>query len=228
MLGLFARQPAAGRCKTRLAAVIGKEAAVRLADAFLRDTIARLDRLQMLRCLAYTPDTIAAHDYCESIAEGRYQIWPQPDGDLGMRLAAFLDEGFLRCDRVVVIGADSPSLPIEYVERAFTLLYERDCVLGPATDGGFYLIGLRRWKSGLLDGVEWSTSRVLSQVVERVERLGFTLGLLPPWYDVDTWDDLCLLRGHISAMRAAGEKDSLPNTTQALSQIDRCVDRPGV
>lgn len=228
MLGLFARQPVAGRCKTRLAAMIGKEAAARLADAFLRDTAARFELLQTARCLAYTPGTSAAREYLESVVEGRYQTWPQPDGDLGMRLAAFLEEGFMHSDRVVVIGTDSPSLPVQYVERAFTLLHEKDCVLGPATDGGFYLIGVRRWKPGLLDGLEWSTSRVLSQVVGRVEQHAFSLGLLPPWYDVDTWDDLCLLRGHIAAMRAAGEKDALPNTTQALSQIDRRVDRPAV
>ena len=145
LLGLFGREPVAGRCKTRLAAVIGDEGAARLADAFLRDTVTRFGRLATTCCLAYAPDSVAAHDFFQSIGEGHYEIWPQPEGDLGVKLGAFLDEGLARFDRVVVIGTDSPSLPVEFVERAFAVLHERDCVLGPATDGGFYLIGLRRW-----------------------------------------------------------------------------------
>lgn len=226
LLGVFAKQPVAGQCKTRMAAVIGGDSAARVAEAFLRDTAARFDRTGGARCLAYTPPTAEARRSFEGLGGGRYELWPQPEGDLGLRLAAFFEEGLARSDRVVVIGADSPSLPIEYVERAFALLHDVDCVLGPAADGGFYLMGLRRGNDRLWGGIEWSTPRVLGQIVERIIEARFSLSMLPVWYDVDTWDDLQLLDGHLAALRHAGEACDLAATAgvwAALNPQGDCV-----
>lgn len=220
LLGVFAKQPVAGRCKTRLAAVVGEDAAARVAEAFLGDTVARFEGLPTTRCLAYAPPTAAALNCFQSIANGRYELWPQPDGDLGVRLAAFFDECLARYERVVVIGVDSPSLPNEYVERAFAFLHERDCVLGPAADGGFYLMGLRRTDPSLFSGIEWSTPQVLGQIVERLQSASYSLDLLPVWYDVDTWDDLQLLQGHLAALRHAGEACDLAATAAVLAALN--------
>ncbi len=224
LLGVFAKQPVPGECKTRLAARMGNEAAAEVARAFLLDTVERFATVGDRRCVAYAPRTEVARSAFGKVCGGRYELWPQPDGSLGERLGAFVEQGLAAESRVVIIGTDSPTLPVELVRRAFELLDERDCVLGPATDGGFCLIGLRRWEPGLLDGVEWSSSRVLSQVVGRLEAHGFSLGLLPPWYDVDRWDDLCLLSGHLAAMRLAGAGGDVPNTIRVLSRLGRGVD----
>jgi hypothetical protein len=225
MLGLFAKQPVAGECKTRLAPGIGNEAAAELAAAFVRDTSARFGRVGSARCLAYAPPTTAARSFFEGSGNGQYELWPQPEGDLGVRLTAFFHEGLARFERVVVIGADSPTLPVTYVEEAFESLRERDCVLGPAADGGFYLVGLRRLHPDLFSGVEWSTPRVLEQIVERLRAAGFSLSLLPVWYDVDTWDDLQLLQGHLAAMRQTGQACDLPATAKILAMLHPDADR---
>jgi rSAM/selenodomain-associated transferase 1 len=219
-LGVFARQPVAGACKTRLAATIGPERAAALADAFIRDTLAMCGTIADSRSVAFTPETPEARRYFESVGGGRFGLWPQPEGDLGVRLAAFFDHSLQQFDRTAVIGTDSPSLPVEFIERTFESLREHDCVLGPAADGGFYLIGLRRRHAELFDEVEWSTSRVLGQIVERLRAARFSLGLLPVWYDVDTWDDLRLLRGHLAALRHARSACDLPATAEVLNTLN--------
>jgi rSAM/selenodomain-associated transferase 1 len=224
-LGVFAKQPLPGACKTRLAATIGPERAAELADAFIRDTLATCETLADSRTLIFTPDTPEARRYFEAVAGGRFELWPQPEGDLGVRLSAFFEYAFDRYGHVVVIGTDSPSLPMEYVERTFGWLHDRDCVLGPAADGGVYLIGLRRRHAELFSDIEWSTPRVLGQIVERVRATSFSSALLPVWYDIDAWDDLQLLQGHIAALRHAGPACNLPATTKVLATLNPDADR---
>ncbi len=130
--------------------------------------------------------------------------------------------------RVVVIGSDSPTLPREFVARTPALLDERDCVLGPAADGGYYLIGLRRPCPDLFRGIDWGTSRVLSQTVDRVATAGLTLHVLPLWTDIDTLDDLHALQGHLSALRLAGLDETLPRTDAWLRDVlDTAFAPPG-
>jgi rSAM/selenodomain-associated transferase 1 len=231
VLGIFVRQPLAGRVKTRLAESVGAAGAARLYSAFISDVADRLRRTAGRRFLCFEPDTPDARDHFSSIAAGNYELWPQPPGTLGERLARFFDDMFADgAGRVVVIGSDSPTLPREFVERAFSLLDERDVVLGPAADGGFYLVGQRRAANAdaglppqgtgwpIFDLPAWSTAGVLSQTVARVNACGARLALLPLWYDVDSWDDLLMLRGHVDAIRASGERIDLPRTEPLLRQ----------
>ena len=127
--------------------------------------------------------------------------------------------------RAVLIGTDSPTLPIEFIQQAFDMLRDVDCVLGPATDGGYYLIGLRRPAPLLFEQMAWSGPNVLRQTVQRASALGLTLGLLPPWYDIDNLADLQMLAGHIRAMTHAGQTHPCPVTAAALEQL-RLLDRP--
>ncbi len=96
-------------------------------------------------------------------------------------------------------------------------------MIGPAADGGYWLIGLSGravgWPS-LFERIDWSTAEVLAQTVARVQEAGLKLSLLPVWYDVDSVDDLSLLRGHLAAMHASGQRELNPRTQAALASIE--------
>ena len=105
-------------------------------------------------------------------------------------MSAFFIDHLKIAQRVVLIGSDSPSLPRTIVERAFDQLRSHDCVIGPATDGGYYLIGFRRWVDGLFANIDWSSPHVLGQTVRNLTAKECSLQLVSPWYDVDTLEDL--------------------------------------
>lgn len=219
LLGLFVKHPTAGHVKTRLVPALGPDAAAALYAAFTEDVVARFRQVAARRVLAFGPDDAAAREHFQQLAAGNYELWPQPDGSLGERLHAFFHTHLATADRAVVIGSDSPTLPAEFAARALELLGERDCILGPAADGGYYLIALRRPSPALFEGIDWGTPRVLEQTVERLQQAGLSLHLLPVWYDVDTPDDLAFLRGDLAAMRHAGMAIELPATDRALRAI---------
>jgi glycosyltransferase A (GT-A) superfamily protein (DUF2064 family) len=120
-------------------------------------------------------------------------------------------------ESVVLVGADSPTLPVDYVGRAFDALGRADVVLGPALDGGYYLLGCGRRLPPVFDGVAWGTGRVLAQTVARLADPSWRLALLPPWYDVDAPADWRLLCGHLAALRRAGIDPATPRT-EALAR----------
>lgn len=121
-----------------------------------------------------------------------YQM--QASGDLGDRLQQVFEQGFdHRLERIVVIGADCPDLSVHHVEQAFHLLDSHDVVLGPAHDGGYYLIGLRRAYPDLFHHISWSTQRVFAQTVAIATRLHLSLALLEPLGDIDRPEDLVIL-----------------------------------
>ena len=114
--------------------------------------------------------------------------------------------------RVVIVGTDTPSLPLERYQQALTALDSHDLVLGPALDGGYYLIGLKQPQPELFTGIAWSTDRVLAATQEKAARLGLKTALLPLWRDVDTVEDL-------KALIAAAALDAKkPKHEQAFSQ----------
>jgi len=215
VFGIFAKRPQPGRVKTRIAAALGDELAAELHAAFVQDLIAAFRQTGDRRFLGYAPREADAGEYFRRLCEDDYTLWAQPETDLGGRMSAFFSERFERGGtNVVLIGSDSPTLPVESVDSAFVALETCDCVLGPATDGGYYLIGLRRPQPELFEGIEWSEAGVLRQTVERIDRLRLSLQLLRVWYDVDTPDDLEFLRGHLRGMELAGEE--LPAATAEL------------
>ena len=95
-------------------------------------------------------------------------------------------------------------MPVEYVERAFTELELADVVLGPATDGGFYLVGCGPARPPLFGGVAWGAASVLEDTIKGLSDPQWRLSVLPPWYDVDAPADWAMLRGHLAALRRAG------------------------
>ena len=219
LLGIFVKQPVPGRVKTRLADDVGPDHAARLYAAFITDIAERFRTFADRRFLCYTPDDSQAADYFSEISQENYQLWLQPEISLGERLAAFFEYAFsLGAKRVVVIGSDSPTLPGEMVNEAFSLLEEHDCVLGPATDGGYYLVGQQAPGHPIFASIAWSRAGVLHQTAERIAACHARLALLSPWYDVDTLNDLTMLRGHLRAMRQAGVSAGLNATETILNE----------
>jgi rSAM/selenodomain-associated transferase 1 len=223
VLGIFAKKPEPGQVKTRLAGEWGPEVAAEIHDAMLFDTLETWDSQAILnpggrRVLAYAPDD--AGPWFDERVPASFALQPQVDGDLGQRMQAFLagelEEG---ADRVVLIGSDSPTLDPSIVVSAFLCLEGRDVVLGPATDGGYYLVGARRSAPPIFDRVDWSSPSVLSQTIDRLADTGLSLAILPPWYDVDTPADVRMLAGHIRALRRAGFHPGLPR----LERLCQCL-----
>ncbi len=214
VLGVFAKWPAPGAAKTRLGAgdaLLG----ARIARAFLLDTLDRLAAVEARRVVAFAPPE-AGEDFA-AVVGGRYELVPQPPGDLGRRLAAFFTGQLAAGARAVVaVGTDSPTLPPEFVARAFALLEGADVVLGPAADGGYCLIGCGGRLPPVFAGVDWGTSRVLAQTVARLADPAWRVAVLPPWYDVDTPDAWHALAGHVAALRRAGVDPGVPHTEAAL------------
>lgn len=217
VLGIFVKRPVAGQVKTRLASRLGDERAAQLYAAFIADLVDRFREVAVQRYLCYAPDDDDARREFEDRGAGDYQLWPQPADSLGQRMDAFFREAFRTgADRVVLIGSDSPNLPAHLIDEAFARLETNDCVLGPATDGGFYLIGQSGQCRPLFDGVTWSNSRVLAETVRNAAACQARTAVLTPWYDVDTLDDLEMLRGHVLAQRLGGESTGLKETEPLL------------
>lgn len=200
---LFAKDPRPGQVKTRLHACCTPAAAAALYRAFVLDSIALLRACAaQVKVVAYAP--AGAEEAVRELA-GAVELVPQPEGDLGQRMDCLMRWGFARgAERALIIGSDSPSLPPAYLDQALELLRQREVVIGPSTDGGYYLIGLRHPAGELFAGIEWSTGKVLQQTLERLG--GRSLGLLPPWYDVDTPQDAGWLKVHLEALHRAGSR----------------------
>ena len=123
------------------------------------------------RFLCYAPDHAEAMRYFREVGGESYGLWAQPEAELGKRMAQFFADHLAGHDgSVVIVGSDSPTLPCEFVEQAYQMLDHADCVLGPATDGGYYLIGMRGKPWDIFAGVDWSECRVLEQTVTLIER----------------------------------------------------------
>ena len=198
-LGLFVKFPEPGRVKTRLAKDLGDEMAAELYAAFLSDLTTRFRDVSARRVLAFTPDDNQSRQFFENLADGEFELWAQPEGTLGERMRSFFEA--FGPGPVVLVGSDSPTLMKNDVEHALNALERVDCVLGPATDGGVYLIGLHRRSWSLFDRVEWSTSRVLEQMLDEVQKVGASIEVLPLWYDIDALEDLDFLRGHLAVLK---------------------------
>ena len=217
VLGVFAKKPAAGLAKTRLAQATSPAWAQRVAGAFLEDSLDRFSYVKAQRIIVYTPADET--DYFVRLSQGRFTLALQSEGDLGQRLQAFFGEmrrqGYAR---TIAVGADSPTLPVEYVEQAFALLADSDVAIGPALDGGYYLIGAGIKEFSLFTEIPWSTPGVLEATVTRLRQQSARLALLPPWYDVDTAADWALLRGHVLAQRQAGLDPGVPRVERLIAE----------
>lgn len=205
---VFAKAPRPGAVKTRLAASIGAEAAAQLARAFLADTWQRVNGLGW----AAPKLAVPAGTHADFGLHPRPELWLQGEGDLDRKLDTVLTRALATFPSALALGADSPSLPLAYLEKARTELATADAVLGPAEDGGFYLLGVKRWKARLLERVAWSTAAACQQTLSALVGAGLRVRVLSPWFDVDTAADLERLRTALGDDPAAA-----PHTARLLS-----------
>lgn len=194
----MAKHPEPGRVKTRLAARIGAERAARLARAFvldLRDRLAGLDP-DIEVWWAFSPPGAPF----EALV-GATRVFAQCDGDLGVRMLDALERVRGAADgAVAVIGADAPHLPLDAIHRCRDALQtDADVVLGPADDGGYYLLGMRRRIPALFEGMPWGTGGVLDETRARLRALALRFVELAPLADVDDLDGLLALARLLAA-----------------------------
>ena len=192
---VFARLPELGKVKTRLAADVGETRALEVYEAMLRDLLANIG--------TSTPDleieilwapTETANGEKLRRAFGSHATAMQTGEGLGDRLSMALSERFFfhRTEQIVVIGVDDPSLSRELIDHAFALLESVEYVLGPAADGGYYLLGCRAlsYDPSVFNDIEWGSSTVLRTTLARIAALERTVALLPRRQDIDTAADL--------------------------------------
>lgn len=195
ILGVFLKYWQPGDVKTRLARRLGPARACDVYLAMVRHLLARFQQSADSRCLVTTPAGYESEVAAEA-GEG-WRVENQGPGDLGIRLQRFCQRLFSEDPsavagnrRLVVVGGDCPQLTTEIVDRAFACLQRVPVVLGPSSDGGYYLVGVRGNYPALFQEIDWGTERVLSQTLARAAAAGLECESLEPLHDVDEWDDL--------------------------------------
>jgi uncharacterized protein len=195
MLIIFTRYPRPGQAKTRLIPALGPEGAARLQIAMTQHSLLQARGLKQPIAIYYTNGE-----------ERELRDWLGEDlcyctqcaGDLGAKmLGAFWDRLGEGNGAAVIIGTDCPGLDTQLLAQTFEALQTSDLVLGPALDGGYYLIGLRRVIPALFDNITWSTDQVLSQTLAIAKGLNLSIHLLPELPDIDRPEDLKFLPPHL-------------------------------
>jgi rSAM/selenodomain-associated transferase 1 len=210
---IMAKQPVAGRTKTRLCPPLSAKQAAGLYAAMLRDTIEWASSLADLAlAVAITPPD-AAQAWSERVAPDTLLL-PVAGADIGeclnIALSELLSNGYTQA---LALNSDGPTLPPSYLSAAVARLDEVDLVLGPSEDGGYYLIGLKAPVPALFEGITWSTAQVMAQTLSRAQQLGLTVSLLQPWYDIDSPADLDRLRAELLTLPA----DRITHTRRFLT-----------
>jgi len=218
---VFGKAPRPGLVKTRMTPPLTSEQAAELYGAFLHDAATMLTSSRTWDWVVFSTSVDRQRETWPPGAPEPSGWFAQRGGDLGERIQnagdELLDAGR---GRVVLLGSDHPTVTAGLLEDAFTELLTHEVVFGPSLDGGYYLVGATRPRSGIFTEVPWSTPRVLARTLDHVEAAGITLAMLPPWYDVDTPDDLRFLKTHL---RSLGMGDPLafpcPRTLDVLDGL---------
>ena len=220
-IGIMCKAPQPGQAKTRLAKAIGAIAASELSACFLRDVAAAIEAV---------PETLGRRGYAVYAPAGTEQVlrelFPEKFGlllkagdDLGDALFdATRDLLLAGHDCVVLVNGDSPTLPSGFLVQAIEALRNPGdrLVLGPASDGGYYLIGLKRPHRRLFTQIEWGTETVFNRTCERAAEIGLTTTLLPEWYDIDDAKTLGWLRDELAGRSTRFRSGSPASSTRAF------------
>ena len=194
---IMTKYPEPGQTKTRLIPALGSQGAADLHRQFGLNTVAV--------GYEFDPEIRYAGGNTALMRDwlGDFQFVPQGDGDLGDRMSRAFADGFAQdlnakelmggCDRIVMIGTDCPGIDAALIKTAFAMLFTTDLVLGPATDGGYYLIGMRSFYPQLFKNIVWSTETVLSETLTIANQHQISYELLPMLSDIDRPEDLALL-----------------------------------
>lgn len=181
--------------KTRLAAELGDERALAVYEAMLRDLIASIgESTPDLEIEFLWPPTPNVNGATLRRAFAHHTVAMQTGADLSDRLAMAFSERFFfhRTEKIIAIGADDPKLPRELIDHAFALLDSCEWVIGPAADGGYYLIGCRAlsFDVEVFQGIDWGSSSVFETTMKKIAANNQTVAVLPERYDIDVAEDL--------------------------------------
>ncbi len=217
VLALFAKAPLLGRVKTRLTPGFTPEEALALHGALLADSLELLRRGSAAAGAAgrlYLADGGLSPG--EIALPAGIELRPQQGADLGERLRRAFEEELEPGPRhTIVIGSDSPHLPVAWLLRGFTELERQDLVIGPARDGGYYLLGAGRVHPFLFEGISWGSAQVYRETVRRARREGLGIASLPALDDVDVAESVERLFEELVRRKSEGEAE-LPETTFRL------------
>lgn len=175
-----------GKAKTRLAATVGEERALAIYKELLRHTREIATQTEAKRLLFYSHFI----DEKDEWSAGDFQKYLQIDGDLGEKMGEGFQIAFgQKASKVIIMGSDCASLTPEIASQAFEVLDNHDFVIGPADDGGYYLIGMKTFSPTIFENIDWSTELVFSQTVKAIQQLNRTYGTLPTLSDIDYEED---------------------------------------
>ena len=199
---LFARDPVLGTVKTRLSPFLEEGVILKLYTCFLQDSLDNIGQVENVdRFVGVAPSNESGF-FTETLGSD-IRMFVQEGENLGDKMRGAIQDRFTEgYERVVIIGSDSPSLPVSYINRAVGS--DKDMVLGPSMDGGYYLIGMRGKVVEVFKDVIWGTETVLQETCEHLVQNGASLELLPVWYDVDTPEDLKFFKTHLDLIEQAG------------------------
>ncbi|MFY9955478.1 TIGR04282 family arsenosugar biosynthesis glycosyltransferase [Bradyrhizobium sp.] len=219
-IGIICKAPQPGRAKTRLATAIGEVAASELSACFLRDVAAAIEAV---------PETLGRRGYGVYAPAGAEHIMREllPAGfglllqvgdDLGHVLIGAARAFLAEHDCVLLVNGDSPTLPARFLVQAMENLREAGdrMVLGPASDGGYYLIGLKRPHRHLFTQIAWGTETVARSTRERAAEIGLATTLLPEWYDIDDIETLGWLKDELAGNSTRFRGGGLAPATRAF------------
>lgn len=187
---VFLKNPVEGKVKTRIANTAGNIKALEIYRellGILNDNLARVN----CEVYLYFTETPMEISYW---ANANYIYRVQKGNDLGARMSAafeevFRDGGSQKPLKVLIVGSDCPLLSAEIIDEAFLKLDKSDIVLGPAEDGGYYLLGMKKMNTELFEGVSWSTEKVLNETLDKAAGLGLSVAFTPSLFDIDTEED---------------------------------------
>lgn len=198
-------------------------AAAALSDAFIRDALAKAVSIGPSRIIiaASAADGAERSKYFRRLAR-RFgaELIDQGDGSLGKRMARALEP--FSFPGALLIGTDTPSLPIPLLAASLEALRRNRVVLAPSLDGGYYALGVRGAMPPIFTAIRWGSGGVFDSTVKRLERAGIRYALGPAWYDVDRWADVMVLAAHLRLLARARRRaggSPCPATEAVLKQL---------
>ena len=187
LLLLFVKNPVAGKVKTRLARTAGNDRALQVYKQLMQLTEKSAKQVDSARQVWYS-SFIDQNDLFDSeLFEKRLQKGDDLGERMGNAFSSSYEEGYRS---VVIIGSDCPELDSDIIEQAFVELNKSDVVIGPSADGGYYLLGMNTFIPEIFEGIKWSSTDVLSQTKEKLDKSGYSFKELQVLNDIDTEEDL--------------------------------------
>lgn len=187
LLMVFTKNPELGKCKTRLASTIGDEAALNVYEQLLDYTADFASKVNADKYVYYSKDIQNNDRWNESVFHKRHQV----EGNLGVKMATAFKENFdSGFEKIIIIGSDCAEINEEDIHHAFKALDESEVVIGPAIDGGYYLLGMRSFIPSLFQDKSWSTPDLINETISTLKKQQISFSLLKEKSDIDFEEDM--------------------------------------